>query len=44
MRTRIGKAGVRVGREVVEVTETCFFMLAWGLVTIIRRRRRDGGR
>ena len=44
MRTRFGKASVRVSREVVEVAETCLFMLAWGLMTVIRRRRHDEGR
>ncbi len=42
--TRFGKASARVGREVVEVAETCLFMLAWGLITVVRRRRHHEGR
>ncbi len=44
MRTKLGRQTVRVGREVVEVAETCLFMLAWGVVTIVRRRRHHEGR
>ncbi len=42
--TRFGKASIRVGREVVEVVEvaeTCLFMLAWSLITVIRRRHEE---